>query len=225
MERKNTVLLTVIAVATLLVAVVGATFAYFTATTNSSDQSAGTAEVNTAKMASIQFNASKIEGSKNVVYPGTNNFIGASIEATASGGEADVEYDVSYTLTGSVTVDKAFTKGDITWKLYKVTTDVSTDAVTCQPVTDGGNNQFTQTCSLNAALTTPVKSGTIAKEDTTGGEVTYTGTIKTGSPKEYFILVYEYESTGEDQTEDAGTKKITASITSIEASDYKQATA
>ncbi len=32
MERKNTLLLTVIAVATLLVAVVGATFAYFTAT-------------------------------------------------------------------------------------------------------------------------------------------------------------------------------------------------
>jgi predicted ribosomally synthesized peptide with SipW-like signal peptide len=34
MERKNTVLLTVIAVATLLVAVVGATFAYFTATSS-----------------------------------------------------------------------------------------------------------------------------------------------------------------------------------------------
>ena len=32
MEKKNTILLTVIAVATLLVAVVGATFAYFTAT-------------------------------------------------------------------------------------------------------------------------------------------------------------------------------------------------
>ena len=32
MEKKNMVLLTVIAVATLLVAVVGATFAYFTAT-------------------------------------------------------------------------------------------------------------------------------------------------------------------------------------------------
>ena len=31
MDKKNTVLLTVIAVATLLVAVVGATFAYFSA--------------------------------------------------------------------------------------------------------------------------------------------------------------------------------------------------
>ncbi len=38
MERKNTLLLTVIAVATLLVAVVGATFAYFTASgTNSAE--------------------------------------------------------------------------------------------------------------------------------------------------------------------------------------------
>ena len=39
MERRNTVLLTVIAVATLLVAVVGATFAYFTATQSAIDPS------------------------------------------------------------------------------------------------------------------------------------------------------------------------------------------
>ena len=39
MEKKNTVLLTVIAVATLLVAVIGATFAYFTATGSINAQS------------------------------------------------------------------------------------------------------------------------------------------------------------------------------------------
>ena len=47
MEKKNTILLTVIAVATLLVAVVGATFAYFTAT-NSTSGEGGTTDVTTA---------------------------------------------------------------------------------------------------------------------------------------------------------------------------------
>ena len=42
MEKKNTVLLTVIAVATLLVAVVGATFAYFTASNSSTGNAAET---------------------------------------------------------------------------------------------------------------------------------------------------------------------------------------
>ena len=47
MEKKNTILLTVIAVATLLVAVVGATFAYFTATTQTGT-GAGTTATDTA---------------------------------------------------------------------------------------------------------------------------------------------------------------------------------
>ena len=39
MEKRNTMLLTVVAIATLLVAVVGATFAYFTATGDTSGSS------------------------------------------------------------------------------------------------------------------------------------------------------------------------------------------
>lgn len=38
MEKKNTLLLTVIAIATLLVAVVGATFAYFATTIRSEER-------------------------------------------------------------------------------------------------------------------------------------------------------------------------------------------
>ena len=47
MEKKNTVLLTVIAIATLLVAVVGATFAYFAS--NSSNDASATITTTTAK--------------------------------------------------------------------------------------------------------------------------------------------------------------------------------
>ena len=42
MEKKNTILLTVIAIATLLVAVVGATFAYFTASVSTNEGNGGT---------------------------------------------------------------------------------------------------------------------------------------------------------------------------------------
>lgn len=52
-NRKNTILLTVIAVATLLVAVVGATFAYFTAQGGGSDQTDVTVKTETSSNSSI----------------------------------------------------------------------------------------------------------------------------------------------------------------------------
>ena len=60
MEKKNTMLLTVIAVATLLVAVVGATFAYFSLTVGGSYEKT-TATVTTEKVALISLtNPSKV---------------------------------------------------------------------------------------------------------------------------------------------------------------------
>ena len=53
-RKGNTILLTVIAVATLLVAVVGATFAYFTASV-SGNESAKSVIVNAATIGTITF--------------------------------------------------------------------------------------------------------------------------------------------------------------------------
>lgn len=53
-NRKNTILLTVIAVATLLVAVVGATFAYFTAQGNTSANKAVTVTTHTTDSATFE---------------------------------------------------------------------------------------------------------------------------------------------------------------------------
>lgn len=53
MEKKNTILLTVIAVATLLVAVVGATFAYFTAQGGTTSQANVTVSTGTAGSSSL----------------------------------------------------------------------------------------------------------------------------------------------------------------------------
>ena len=54
MDKKNTLMLTVIAVATLLVAVVGATFAYFTATENATGTT--TVTTKTEKVGSVAVN-------------------------------------------------------------------------------------------------------------------------------------------------------------------------
>lgn len=57
-NRKNTILLTVIAVATLLVAVVGATFAYFTAQGGGTNQANVNVETETSASSSFNINGS-----------------------------------------------------------------------------------------------------------------------------------------------------------------------
>ena len=216
--------------ATLLVAVVGATFAYFTATSTNDDNSAGTAAATTAKVAQVKLSASAIEGSKDAIWPGTSNYIGTSVSASVEeeGSNSEATYEVNYTLTGSVTPSAAFSQGKIDWKLYKVTEEVKTP-VTCTPVSDGGENKFSQTCTLDTKLTgdTAVEaaSGSIEVGSSDAETVTYTGTIKTGAATEYFYLVYTYESKPEtDQSADAGgTKTVTAAITNVTSNSVKVA--
>ena len=90
MERKNMVLLTVIAVATLLVAVVGATFAYFTATVKDErvgQENKGQADISSATkiVNTLTFENNGTAGSFTAedVYPGHKEV--AEIKVTASG--------------------------------------------------------------------------------------------------------------------------------------------
>ena len=59
MDKKNTMLLTVIAVATLLVAVVGATFAYFSISANATNNAETTVTGATAKVGTVTLSADK----------------------------------------------------------------------------------------------------------------------------------------------------------------------
>lgn len=230
MEKKNTVLLTVIAVATLLVAVVGATFAYFTAANSTSGDAAGNTSVKTAtEGASLVLNVNKVTGSNNVFYPGTKNFVGATANATfAEDSQAtDKTYNVSYTLTGSVTLTETFAS-TVNWTLYETETDLSTGLITCGPVIaytpegDGAtaiDNSKTQSCTLAPSLANDaskaVKTGTIAPGTTTAS-VTHNGTVTTGGATKYYYLVVELPETGTDQSADATGKTITIAIDKIE---------
>ena len=220
MEKKNTILLTVIAVATLLVAVVGATFAYFTATSDvTGDGNEGT--VNTAtNIGSVAINQTDIAASNNTIYPGTMNYVGTIIQATKT--DTTENFTLDYSLTGTVSVTAAFAH-DITWKLYKVaaseTSPVSCAEVTKTPTATG--TQYSQSCTLGKSLTgDSVGDGSLVAQGTlTAGEtsspVSYAdGSVDTDGGSDYYYLVVEYPNKQTSQNADKG-KDITMTINKV----------
>ena len=118
MERKNMVLLTVIAVATLLVAVVGATFAYFTASTSTTGQTEATVTTNKLDGANVTFNstASKLEL---LDYPGGLAVYGATATIAKQDDNGDDSNDYQATFNLKITYTNP-TSTDLTWELYMV---------------------------------------------------------------------------------------------------------
>ena len=220
MEKKNTILLTVIAVATLLVAVVGATFAYFTATSSvTGDGNEGT--VNTANnIGSVAINQTDIAASNNTIYPGTMNYVGTIIQATKS--DTTENFTLDYSLKGTVSVEEAFAH-DITWKLYKVAASEASP-VSCPEVTEtptATGTQYSQSCTLGKSLTgDSVGDGSLVAQGTlTAGEtsspVSYAdGSVDTDGGSDYYYLVVEYPNKQVDQNADQG-KNITMTIQKV----------
>lgn len=227
MEKKNNVLLIAIFGAALLVFVVGATFAYFTASNSQNGDGSGNIKVDTAIVgASLILNVNKINGSNNIFYPGTKNFVGATASATFAEDSSVIDkiYNVSYILNGSVTLTETFAS-PVNWTLYETETDVSTGLITCGAVTEyiqGGDaveGSKTQSCTLAPSLandaTKAVKSGSIAA-GTSIASISYNGTVTTGGDTKYYYLVVELPETGENQSLDATGKTINIAIDKIE---------
>ena len=213
MEKKNTILLTVIAVATLLVAVVGATFAYFTASSTVDGDAASTGAVDTETVGSVGITQVTLGQTTNPIYPGTKNYVGISVQATKS--DTDAEFTLTYNVTGTVKVNEAFAH-NITWKLYKVDAAEKTP-LTCDPVTttaDPAGTQYSQTCTEGASLTTPVAQGTITAGEISD-DVSYADqTADTDGGTSYYYLVVEYPNKEESQNDDQG-KNITATLNKV----------
>lgn len=117
MEKKNTILLTVIAVATLLVAVVGATFAYFTAQGGTASQANVTVSTGTAGSSSMgTFTAINIYADATTFSEtaakagGLRTHTGTSTGAVswtapgASGGTTPTEDDRSFCYTATLNI-------------------------------------------------------------------------------------------------------------------------
>ena len=129
MEKKNMILLTVIAVSTLLVAVVGATFAYFTATSTSTGNTNKTT-VTTAEIASTGYTFETEENDGTLVYPG---YMSVSTYKLAAAGDATST--ATYDLQLKMTVPTEFGT-DVSYAIY------TEDAATASGVFTKGTPQI-----------------------------------------------------------------------------------
>lgn len=153
-NKKNTILLTVIAVATLLVAVVGATFAYFTAQGGSASQAdvvvqtgkAGSSSLGTFKAINIYADASNFAQGKGdrtgtstgtVSWTAPTNATGSTTEVT----EADRSF--CYTATLSITNNTFVVSSTNTTSAAELTFSAKRNSdilVENQNITTVGNN-------------------------------------------------------------------------------------
>ena len=203
MERKNTILLTVIAVATLLVAVVGATFAYFTATIQddrTADNGNGSTNItagqvaNTTVVANVEGAAGKFTATD--VYPGHKEVAALQVSATGAAGSktvVDFEYDVTTNDLGASNVKVS---------LYKSTTKIETteNYFACQHKVEtvDNENRYSETCTDKSV-------GTLVKETTlTGGaqkvvlgQDTITTTAADTEETVYYYVVVEFVNNGD----------------------------
>lgn len=203
MEKKNTILLTVIAVATLLVAVVGATFAYFTASvTNSGTEGNNTTTVTTKAIASASFElGSSVEGEDvKDALPGYKALRSLKV---VGGGDAGSSLAATITLTPNV---PAAFGTHIKYTIYKAATE---DAVTCtasNPTIDGEKYYDSMTC--NPGTATVLKTAT-ALTGTTASKVDVT--VNSGTTDYYFIVV-EYENVTDAQQDTEQAKEFSVAI-------------
>ena len=198
MEKKNMVLLTVIAVATLLVAVVGATFAYFTATVNTTGEETST-QVTTTKLATVTYKTGDTV-TKSDWCPGS--YVANTFDIAADAGNTGA-VNVRIFTEGSTST---FTTGNLKWELYEADSEEELPEVTegtCA-FADGGEDvlngqKYSASGSINKKSLEPKKSGVLKQEGIT--ELDYSVSIPQSDHKYYSLVVY-LEDTGKEQDAD-----------------------
>lgn len=200
MEKKNTILLTVIAIATLLVAVVGATFAYFTATVNTTNDANVTTEVKTAALTSVSFDyGNTISSADGVVYPGYKDAKEMTLVGTCPSGQTNCQ-DINTTITVTANIASEFGT-DVTWTLYQTDTQINkvtaADGFTastnglCATKLNTVNNQYYMDANCpDFSGATPVLTGNAT--DLVGK--TKQVTVKGDDVTHYYYLVVDYKN-------------------------------
>lgn len=214
MEKKNTVLLTVIAVATLLVAVVGATFAYFTATTTP-DGNGGNTTATTTTVGNVDLTMAASTTTNDLKYPGGYLVVGASV--TAKDSDTANDFNVTYTVNGQITNN---TTTALTYDLYEVSSTVATPVTGCTVKEEAGavSKYYYEECTVATEITggTKVLSAQTAAAGQTTTVTAASETLKTSNAgtTTYYYLVVNYPNTEASQNEDQG-KTVVASIDSV----------
>ena len=105
--RKEKIILSVVAIATLLVTIIGATFAWFSVQT-SGNVNAST-EIETANLGTVTFaNGNTAEAVGNDIYPGWSNEA-ITFSVTSANTTEPIGYTITATVTGNTTLGSALT--------------------------------------------------------------------------------------------------------------------
>lgn len=205
-NKKNTILLTVIAVATLLVAVVGATFAYFTAQGGSASQAdvvvqtgkAGSSSLGTFKAINIYADATNFAQGKGDQSGTSTGTVEWTAPTNVKGGEvAEADRTMCYTATLEIT-NNTFVKSaanttdaaELEFTAVKGSTtiidkmDITTTKTNVQIPTTVGGTDYTHklvadagaTVSDSWTLTVTLKNLGVDQNDNTGKN--FAGAVK-----------------------------------------------
>ena len=216
-----------IAIATLLVAVVGATFAYFTATANDTTNEQA-AEVTTAKVSNVNLTMTPESPSNfEPVYPGIMLATGVKLEATwQDSANAPTEpWEISYRLNAEIDLSEfktSNTQSEFTYSIYRSTSEVTNPVTSCQKheeATSSETKMYVDSCSITNLQDDGVEAvstdNSIEFNDTNNGIITYSGTEKLEVGKSYhYYLVLNYKNKEEENqaTTDVN-KKISIKFT------------
>ena len=184
MEKKNVIFLSVIAVATLLTAVIGTTFAYFTANFTTSNAGNATSTVKTKTLVGTTVTLGDPIKPAEQIYPGFRGVQKIEVKGTDTG-----DVDGQLTLTVTPTIPTEFGE-DLEWTLYQ--SDAT--AITCgTPVTKtttgatGGNQVYQETTCSDSVMTSAAKA--IATSSDTTAKTTATITVKKGETHNFYLVV------------------------------------
>ena len=165
MENKNNTLLTIIGAATLLVAIVGATFAYFSATSNTvtQDVKTGALKVSVSAGQVSEANIKPVDKTEITDYSSlssNNDVVELPISVTTTGTTISSTYDIYLTASGvalNTQLDGTTLSGgslsDLKWALYSKKGD-TTSLVNSGDLSGGGAKQNLTDASVPIELET-----------------------------------------------------------------------
>lgn len=212
-ERSNTTLLVVIGIATLLVAVVGATFAFFSAQVTYNDTNS-TLTITSAAGGTSSFAGGDTLQISNI-YPREEVWAAKTIYLTYKNDNAESNFNYKLNLV----YKNQFSSGYITYKLTPITT-TSTPSSVCKSngmldTTACGGAANMTTSDSNGTLATAVTNGSFSNTSTETTVQLGTGSFaKTSGSEVHHVYLLEifFPDTGESQNEDQG-KVLSARVT------------
>ena len=209
-NNKNAVLLTVIGIATLLVAIVGATFAYFSAQVTYNDGNS------TLTIVSASGGSSTYQGGEEIrvenIYPREAAWVQKAIKITYKNSTTTSDY--TYQL--SINFANTFTNGYLTYEFKPIPYDAATGVCLSDGSKDANTCGTELIKSTNNGTTVATKTGAFDNTNGTASSITLGNGVfapttgDTQAAHVYLLTIWFLNGTGNQN--DAQGKALTASV-------------